>query len=140
MIIQAETLTAKAAHPYKGYSAGGFVELSKTQNPALQIPIDIKEDGLYAIDVKYANGNGPTNTENKCAIRDLQLNKKHIGTIVLPQRGKEEWSNWGMSNSVRVRLTKGNHQLALALEPFNENMNIDINQAMLDYIRIVKLN
>jgi hypothetical protein len=140
MLIQAETLAPKAAHSYQGFSGAGFVELSTTQNKEVQIPIDIKEEADYAIDVRYANGNGPTNTENKCAIRDLQLNNKPVGTIVMPQRGKEEWSNWGMSNPVRVHLSKGKHKLTLTLASYNDNMNIEINQAMLDYIRLVKLN
>lgn len=58
--------------PYKGFSGKGFVEISKQKNTNLLIPITIKEDGLYAIDFKYANGNGPTNTENKCALRTLK--------------------------------------------------------------------
>ncbi|MDQ6761544.1 MAG: hypothetical protein M3015_02825, partial [Bacteroidota bacterium] len=64
--------------------------------------------------------------------------EKKIGTFVFPQRGVDEWSNWGYSNPVHVYLKKGRHNLMLAFEPYNENMNVDVNQAMLDYVRIVK--
>jgi hypothetical protein len=99
----------------------------------------VPEAGLYAVDFRYANGNGPTNTNNKCAIRTLRMGPKLLGTIVLPQRGVDEWSNWGFSNAVLVQLDKGTHQLTLAYEPANTNMNGAVNQAMLDYLRVQKI-
>jgi hypothetical protein len=99
----------------------------------------VAEAGLYAVDFRYANGNGPINTANKCAIRTLRLNGKQLGTIVLPQRGVGEWSDWGFTNAVLVPLPKGTHQLTLAYEPANANMNEAVNQAMLDYLRVQKI-
>ena len=32
------------------------------------------------------------------------------------------------------------HTLKLAFMPENENMNIEINQAMLDYVRLIKID
>jgi hypothetical protein len=95
---------------------------------------------LYAIDFRYANGNGPTNTENKCAIRTLFVDNVPINAIVFPQRGKEEWSNWGFSNALKVPLKKGKHIIAISMETANENMNGEINQAMIDYARLQFLN
>ena len=94
---------------------------------------------MYAIDFRYANGNGPVNTENKCAIRTLRVNDEFAGTVVLPQRGKNEWSDWGFSNSVIIYLEKGSQMITLGLESANNNMNGEINQAMLDYMRISKI-
>ena len=125
--------------PYNGFSGEGFVEISKTKNTAFTVPVNIVADGVYAIDFKYSNGNGPTNTENKCAIRTLKEGSKLLGTVVLPQRGKDEWSNWGWSNSVQAFLTKGQHNLVISFEPYNENMNGEINQAMLDNMRIMRI-
>ena len=135
----ATSVAAKANYDYKGFTGNGFVEISRGVNTKLTIPIIVDIAGLYTIDFRYANGNGPTNTENKCAIRTLKDGSKQIGTIVLPQRGKGEWSNWGFSNSVKVPLTKGTHQIVLSFEPHNENMNGEVNQAMIDYMRVVKL-
>ena len=137
--IQAETLTAKATYNYKGFSGDGFVEISKTMNTTLNIPVTVTSEGYYFINFKYANGNGPTNTENKCAIRTIKTNGVVNGVVVFPQRGKEEWSNWGMSSSVKVYLKKGKNIVSLSYENYNENMNEEINQAMIDAIRIVKL-
>ncbi|MBF9222715.1 glycogen debranching protein [Hymenobacter sp. BT662] len=134
--VQFETVAPKASLPYKGYTDKGFVEITKSKNTSLTLPVTVPEAGLYAVDVRYANGNGPINTENKCAIRTLRMGTKQLGTLVLPQRGTGEWSNWGFSNPVLVQLEKGTHQLTLAFEPANENMNGEVNQAMLDYLRV----
>lgn len=74
---QAEQFATKPDSNYKGFSGDGFAETSTTINRKLSFTINIETAGLYSIDFRYANGNGPINTENKCAIR-----------IVLPQRGK----------------------------------------------------
>lgn len=138
-IIEIEKYATKSDKAYKGFSGDGFVEISKSENTSISIPVEIKEDGLYSLDFRYANGNGPTNTENKCAIRSLKENNKQIGTVVFPQRGSGEWSNWGWSNAVKVYLKKGKHNITLTFEPANENMNGEINQAMLDYLRVIKI-
>ncbi|GAB3573401.1 MGH1-like glycoside hydrolase domain-containing protein [Hymenobacter daeguensis] len=134
--VQLETVAPKAALPYKGYTGKGFIEISTTKNKALTIPVTVPEAGLYALDFRYANGNGPINTNNKCAIRTLRRGPELLGTVVLPQRGVEEWSNWGFSNPLLVRLEAGRNTLTLAYEPANQNMNGEVNQAMLDYLRV----
>jgi hypothetical protein len=138
-IYQVENFAPKASYSYKGFSGVGFVETAKEVNKIVTIPITISEPGLYSMDVRYANGNGPVNTENKCAIRTLKINGSHQGTLVFPQRGKEEWSNWGFSNTVRYNFKKGSYNITIALEDHDDNMNFDINQAMLDYVRLTKL-
>ena len=116
-----------------------FVEITATQNKTLTIPVTVPETGLYAIDFRYANGNGPINTNNKCAFRTLRRGPDLLGTVVLPQRGVDEWSNWGFSNPILVRLEKGAQFLTLAYEPANQNMNGEVNQAMLDYLRVKRV-
>ncbi|MBC6607630.1 glycogen debranching protein [Hymenobacter sp. BT188] len=138
-LYQLESVAPKAALPYKGFTGQGFVEISKTKNKALTIPVTVPLTGLYAIDFRYSNGNGPINTENKCAIRTLRNGQQQLGTIVMPQRGVAEWSNWGFSNSVLVRLENGPQTLTLAFESANENMNGAVNQAMLDYVRLTRV-
>ena len=59
--------------------------------------------------------------------------------MVFPQRGNEEWSNWGYSNTATTYLNKGLHNITLSFEPSNENMNVDINKAMIDFMRVIKL-
>lgn len=139
-VYEVENSAVKSTYGYKGYSGDGFVELSKEVNKTIDIPINIKETGVYAIDLRYSNGNGPVNTENKCAIRTVFVNGKMSGTLVMPQRGRGEWSNWGFSNPVKVKLTRGSNILSIRFERFNENMNGEINQAMLDNLRIIRLD
>lgn len=134
---EVEALAPRADYPYKGFSGSGFIEISTTQNQKLTFPVFIEATGTYAIDFKYANGNGPTNTENKCALRTLYVDGKEAGVVVFPQRGKGEWSNWGYSNSLPLTLSKGQHTLSLEYREWNENMNGVVNEAMLDQVRIV---
>lgn len=137
--LEASALKVERVHKNhlgEGYTGKGFVEVSKTLNRRLTLPISVPAAGLYALDFRYANGNGPINTSNKCAIRTLHLGATQVGTVVLPQRGVGEWSDWGYSNPILVQLPKGRSVLALNLEAANENMNGAVNDAILDQLRI----
>jgi hypothetical protein len=139
-IYEIELFATKSAYYYKGFQGDGFVETSKTINAKIDMEVVVREAGVYAVDFRYSNGNGPTNTENKCGIRSLKENDAFLGTVVFPQRGVQEWSNWGFSNGVKVYLEKGKHTLTLVLDSMNKNMNVSVNQAMLDYFRLTKLD
>lgn len=138
--VEVEKVLSSSSLPYRNFSGAGFVEISKTANRVISFDIDVAADGLYAIDWRYANGNGPINTENKCAIRTLFVDNNRLGAQVFPHRGTNEWSIWGFSNAVSVQLKAGKHTLKLAFMPENENMNIEINQAMLDYVRLIQID
>lgn len=122
----------------RGYKGDGFVETDH-QAPAVVKRIDVPKDGIYSISFRYANGNGPVNTENKAAVRSLYIDGKDAGTIVMPQRGAGNWDDWGMSNSIKVRLTKGEHDLSLQFDPEDENMNLKTNHAIIDGIVIEEI-
>ena len=107
-------------------------------NP-ITLNITLPESGLYAIDINYANGHGPISTENKCAIRSFKVNGSFSGIFVFPQRGTNDWGNYGFSNVNQIKLPKGPHQFQLSFEDWNENMNGDINEAMLQYLRLIKI-
>lgn len=132
-----ENFAAPSNLPYQGFSGKGFVEINKQQNLTIQIPVEIKTPGTYAISFRYANGNGYFYNNNKCAIRTLKKDGISLGTFVFPQRGLDKWSEWGNSNSISVKLDKGRQLLSLVFDPQDENMNGDVNQAMLDYLRII---
>ncbi|HEY5507304.1 MAG TPA: amylo-alpha-1,6-glucosidase [Paludibacter sp.] len=138
--VEIEKVLSPSSLPYRNFSGAGFVEISRTVNRVISLDIEVATDGLYAIDWRYANGNGPINTENGCAIRTLFVDNVRFGAQVFPHRGTNEWSIWGFSNAVQVPLKAGKHTLKLAFMPENENMNIDINQAMLDYVRLIKID
>lgn len=125
------------------YSLGGtksYIETGYKLNKIIEIPIRIESYNTYILYFQYANGNGPVNTQNKCAIRSLKLDGKKIGTLVMPQRGKDEWANWGYSNSTQVVLTRGDHKISVELNPENDNMNGEINEARLSSLYLLKIN
>jgi hypothetical protein len=137
--FELEAGNAKSTKPYKGYTGQGFVETSTTLNQTIVVRVTVPATGAYAVDFRYANGNGPINTSNKCAIRTLHKGPQRLGTVVMPQRGVEEWSDWGFTNPVLVHLEKGSYPLTLSLDADNINMNGEVNQAMLDYLRLTKV-
>jgi len=113
-----------------------FIEISQNVNKKIKIPFHIRKDGFYAFSISYVNGNGPVNTENKCAMRSLYIDAKFSGIFVFPQRGKDEWSNIGRTNSKVFFLKKGEHFVTLLFESENENMNGEINQAFVGKLYI----
>ncbi len=138
-IYQAEEFAPAANYNYKGFNGTGFIEINNTINPNINIPVMVAKSAWYTIDFRYANGNGPTNTENKCAIRTVLLDGANKAAVVFPQRGTNEWSNWGYSNAVKLYLTAGSHQIGLHFTEANDNMNLAINQAMIDAMRMIAL-
>lgn len=138
--FELEDFVPKANLGYVNYSGKGYIEISNAKNKNILVSINIPEAGEYYLDFEYSNGSGPWNTDNKCALRSLYLNKDYVGAIVLPQRGLDEWSDWGYTNSYKVHLNKGKNELKLVLENWNINMNVAVNSAMIDYLRVCKIN
>jgi len=138
IVVEAEALSEDYAKAYAGFSGSGYVHTAASEQP-LRFEIKIPVDGVYALDFRYANGHGPVNTDNKCAIRRVAVDGKVVGTIVLPQRGKGEWSDWGYTNRVMVTLKKGKIHLEMIYDPANRNMNGETNEAVVDHVRLVKI-
>lgn len=139
-LVEMESIVKPSSLSAKGYSGKGFIEVSLSMNDSLVIPINILDTGIYAIDFKYANGNGYIGMGDNCAMRTLEVDNEFLGTIVFPQRGKNEWSDWGFSNKVVVHLNKGEQHLKLIMKrPTNYNMNGVKNNALIDYARIIKV-
>ncbi|MEM8896406.1 MAG: glycogen debranching protein, partial [Bacteroidota bacterium] len=124
---------------YTNFTGSGFVEISNELNREVSLNINAPESGRYLLDIRYSNGEGPWNTENKCAIRSLYVNDDFTGALVFPQRGTDEWSDWGYSNNYAVELKKGSNGLQIKFESWDINMNVDVNRAMLDHIRLIRM-
>lgn len=118
---------------------GGVAQITRNENILISIPIEVAQPGAYALDWRYANGNGPINTDNKCATRVLCVDGEPQGVSVFPHRGNGEWQNWGWSNPVVLNLSVGRHMVTLEFSPEVENMNLYVNQALLDQLRITQL-
>lgn len=138
IVFELENFASSANLPYSNYSGEGFVEISLKKNPQIELPITVAEAGEYLLDVHYSNGSGRWNTDNKCAIRSLSVNDDYQGVFVFPQRGQDEWSDWGFSNQRSVTLNKGDNTIKIHFEDWNNNMNVQENTAMLDYLRLIK--
>ncbi len=117
-------------------TAAQYLETRKDRNPAVEFDVNIEEAGDYFFDLRYANGSGPINTENKCAIRILYVNGAEAGAVVMPQRGIDEWLSTGFSNMLPIKLKQGVNHIALRLDI--DNMNGEVNTALIKYARIIK--
>lgn len=114
-----------------GYTGNGFAEVDHNTAPVV-FDVEVANDGDYFFSLRYANGNGPVNTENKCAIRTLFVDGVKVGTVVMPHRGVANWDDWGITNIVPVKLSKGAHKVTIEMMPYDENMNLSTNHALID--------
>ena len=137
--IELEDYIQQSDNKYNNYQGKGYVETNNSVNTNITLPFSANKSGVYTLKFRYANGNGPVNTENKCAIRSLKVDGSTAGTTVFPQRGANEWSNWGYTNSIQIKLSKGKHLFEINLETENENMNTEINQALIDAMIIYRV-
>lgn len=140
----APVLTAKPAgtaleREHEGFTGPGYLPLTVDRNTTVTIPVQVPRAGEYAIDVRYANGSGPVNTDSKAAVRTLRVGGREAGVLVMPQRGGGLWSEWGYSNALRVRLAAGSHSLTIAYTPLDRNMDGAVNTALLDHVRLTPL-
>lgn len=116
------------------------VSITRDKNKKVDCTVDAPVSGWYAVDILYANGNGPITTDNKCCIRSLFVDHRFAGGVVFPQRGLNRWNDKGWSNKVLIRLKQGKHLLSLRFEKENENMNIEVNAAEIKQLRMIRIN
>lgn len=119
---------------FPGFEGDGYVEFLMEQKDRLKFSVSTPESGKWFLSFRYANGSGPVNTDNKCGIRTLFVNGEFASSLVFPQRGNDEWANWGTTNTIEVELREGKNQLEIGFESFNENMNGDVNRFLIDQI------
>jgi hypothetical protein len=139
MQIEAEQFGKAGTIKSTGFTGKGFVELSLADKKAFEFSVNAPQEGEYLIEFRYANGSGPINTDNKCGIRSLYNAGIFAGSLVFSQRGTDEWSNWGTSNPLKIKLNQGDNKLELRFEPWNNNMNVDVNTFLIDHIKVMPL-
>ncbi len=136
--LQCESFNYKRKNSTKGYNGKGYVEVNLSNNAPLQMSVTAPQAGEYNIQFRYSNGSGPINTDNKCGIRSLYVNNKYTHSVVFPQRGKDEWSNWGETSHATINLKKGKNRIELRYNNHNANMNREVNRCLIDEITISK--
>lgn len=124
---------------YAGFTGKGYVRLTRERHTLARIPVSVSAAGIYSVDVRYANGSGPVNSSDKGALRSLLVDGRQAGVLVMPHRGIDLWTDWGYSNPVRTRLSKGSHVLTIAYTSLDQNMNRAENTALLDHVRLTRL-
>ncbi len=137
--IDLSTFNPSPQSVYEGYTGGGYIVVSPKENLVVEFEVETDIPGKYALNIRYSNGSGPINTDNKCALRTLSQTGNLIGTLVFPQRGAGNWEDWGRSNTLKVELNKGLNGFAISFEPHNHNMDGLINNALLDRVQLVKI-
>lgn len=120
-------------------SQSEYYDPEMSLSEAAEFTVSAAKQGTYAIDFLYANGSGSINTDNKCAIRSLDVNGKFAGSIVMPQRRTGDWSSKGYTNSSRVTLSEGSNTFRIYYTVYNQNMNGAENRAHLYSIRLTPL-
>jgi hypothetical protein len=143
--VDGKGLCSFASEPLRYYSEASVQTmavdcwLSPEHGKQLEVTVDVPKKGWYVVDFEYANGNGEYDQRNCCATRQLCIDGKDKGSVVFPQRGLDDWTSYGRSNSVKVYMSKGVHALTLEHVPANVNMNIDKDKAHVKEVRIVRL-
>jgi hypothetical protein len=138
LLISSDEVSYMPHETLQGFHGEGFIEIDHN-SADIEMPIFIGQQGLYSVSLLYANGNGPVNTENKCAVRSLMLDGEKVGTLVLPQRGVANWNDRGLSSAVIIDVPEGDHTLTISFEAEDENMNLATNHALLDALVIRRL-
>ncbi|OHX65853.1 alpha-L-rhamnosidase-related protein [Flammeovirga pacifica] len=139
LVVKNISRIARASKKVKITEApSGVLELSKSSNKKVSFKLTVPESGDYMLWLSYTNGSGPWNTDNKCAIRTLFVNNTNYGALVMAQRGANEWSSIGNTNHIPVKLKKGVNNFNLKFEDYNENMNVDVNTALIENVYLMK--
>jgi hypothetical protein len=120
-------------------AAKSFVMLDSAGKTAPSFTIEIPQSGRYALSFRYANGNGPINTNNRCAVRTLFLDGAEVGPMIFPQRGEGQWDNFGVSNVHTMSLSTGVHRVELRLTQHDINMDGSINQAAISSFILARI-
>lgn len=139
IVLEAEDFNLPGESKFPGFSGKGYVMFSMIDSE--ELTVRIKADaGKYLLRARYANGTGPVNTDNNCGIRSLYVNGSFSCSLVFPQRGKDEWSDWGNTYPEPVELRDGENTLLIKYEDFNRNMDGQVNEFLLDHVSLEKIN
>ena len=139
-VLEAEdAIVVQAVAASDSADGDDYVELAVSGETSVDFTVDVPEAGVFAIDVRYANGSGPVNSGDKAAIRSLIVDGERVGSLVMPQRGVDLWTDWGYSSVLRVPLSAGSHTIALAYTPVDRNMNGAVNTARVEHLRLTRL-
>ena len=145
--ISADGLSSFASAPivldedvlHVGPGDESFIALENNPAQVVTLRAHIPADGRYAVSARYANGQNDSEHDNKCAIRSLRVDGVRAGALVLPQRGKGAWQDYGYSHPFILTLRAGVRVFEVQLTGTDLNMNGAVNEARLSGLRLVKI-
>ena len=109
---------------YKDFSE---VYLQRRTGKDFSVKVDVPESGYWSLSWEYANGNGRHDQDHNCGIRIFYVDGVREGIQVFPQRGEDDWNNWGWTIPERLELSEGNHTFTLRFESDADNMDPYLN-------------
>lgn len=116
------------------------VRLEPRPDQRVIIPFTLPAEGRYAVAGRYANGQNDSEHDNKCAVRTLLVDGRPAGKLVMPQRGKDRWDDFGHTFPLKLHLAAGPHQAEIRYAETDRNMNGEVNEALLSGLRITRLS
>ena len=139
-ILQVEEFYPKSSLPYTNFNGHGFIKISTDDNIKLNFKFQVEEKGEYIIDCRYANGTGTMEIQITIVQSGACMSMMIIKAFGLcPKEENMNGRIGGYSNVVKTYLNKGNNELSVIFEEWNTNMDGEINEALMDQIRVIKL-
>ena len=138
--LSAPVITGAQTASYPIRQDRAYVDIDQSGVTGLLVSFEITTAARYLLAFCYSNGSGAVTSDNCCAIRTLFVDEKRIGPIVMPQRGKDQWDNYGTSSRQIVYLAAGIHTIELRLEPTDLNMNGEQNHARVATVFLTPLS
>lgn len=133
LVLHEEVITA-------GPGDAAAPRLDPLPDATLTIEFTLPADGRYAVAGRYANGQNDSEHDNKCAVRTLVLDGQPAGKLVMPQRGKGRWDDFGHTFPLHLNLTAGAHRAEIRYTETDRNMNGTVNEALFSGLRLTRLN
>ena len=134
------------SHPSNPFNIGesiyeSFPEryLTRKEGNECILTVSVPYSGEWALSWHYANGTGPVNRDNNCGVRMLYVDGNKVGINVFPQRGRNQWDDWGWTSPQKIKLSKGAHTFALIYESDVDNMDLYVNDFKVNKFRLTRL-
>jgi hypothetical protein len=90
--------------------------------------------------VFYSNATNSLRDGDTCALRELQVNGKDCGVLLLPHNTEQGcWDDYARSAALTLELPAGKHLFSLCYTPRCANANGAINQCMVRLLEITRL-
>ncbi len=96
--------------------------------------------GTYRLRVCYSNASASLRDADSCALRELMVDGKPAGIIVMPHNTEAgQWETYSLTAPLTVQLEAGHHRFSLRYTPHCRNTSERVNQCMVRHIALVRI-